>query len=67
MQRFWRIKSLEKSASVHVAFHSHFSKDRGLIDRQTYKLPRSTAVAEWQSLLTRIFVPLWATPLISCG
>jgi putative transposase len=28
----------------------HFSLERDLVDRQTYKERRSTALAEWQSL-----------------
>ena len=44
MLRFRRIKNLQKLASV----HDHFSSDRYLIDRQTYKTRRSAALAEWQ-------------------
>ena len=51
MQRFRRMKSLQKFASVHAALHNHFSQDRHLVDRQTYKLRRSAALAEWQSLM----------------
>lgn len=52
MQRFRRMKSLQKFASVHANIHNHFTKDRHLIDRQTYKESRSAAVAEWQNLMT---------------
>jgi putative transposase len=51
MQRFRRMKSLQKFASVHASLHNHFSQDRHLVDRQTYKLHRSTALAEWQNLM----------------
>lgn len=51
MQRFRRMKSLQKFASVHASLHNHFSQDRHLVDRQTYKLRRSVALAEWQSLM----------------
>lgn len=51
MQRFRRMKSLQKFASVHASLHNHFSQDRHLIDRQTYKLRRSAALAEWQALV----------------
>lgn len=51
MQRFRRMKSLQKFASVHASFHNHFSQKRHLVDRQTYKLRRSAALAEWQSLV----------------
>ena len=38
-------------ASVHASLHNHFAADRHPIDRQTYKLHRSTALAEWQFLM----------------
>ena len=50
MLRFRQMKSLQMFASVHASFHNHFASDRHLIDRQTYKLHRSAALAEWQSL-----------------
>ena len=50
MLRFRRMKSLQKFASVHASFHNHFSQERHLVDRQTYKLRRSAALAEWQAL-----------------
>jgi putative transposase len=52
MLRFRQMKSLQKFASVHASFHDRFASDRQLIDRQTYKLHLSTALAEWQSLTT---------------
>ena len=50
MLRFRQMKSLQMFASVHASFHNHFASDRHLLDRQTYKLHRSAALAEWQSL-----------------
>ena len=50
MLRFRRMKTLQKFASVHASLHNHFSQERHLIDRQTYKQRRSAALAEWQSL-----------------
>ncbi|MCC7394777.1 MAG: IS6 family transposase [Sphingomonadaceae bacterium] len=50
MLRFRQMKSLQKFASVHASFHNHFASDRHLVDRQTYKLQRSAALAQWQSL-----------------
>ena len=50
MQRFRRMKSLQKFATVHVGLHNHFNSERHLVDRQTYMLRRSAALAEWQSL-----------------
>lgn len=50
MLRFRQMKSLQKFASVHASIHNHFSQERHLVDRQTFKLRRSTALVEWQSL-----------------
>ncbi len=50
MLRFRQMKSLQMFASVHASLHNHFASDRHLVDRQTYKLHRSAALAEWQSL-----------------
>jgi putative transposase len=46
MQRFRRMKSLQKFASVHANIHNHFNSERHLIDRQTYKASRSAALVE---------------------
>lgn len=51
MQRFRRMKSLQKFASVHANVHNHFNLERHLVDRQTYKTRRSAALAEWQNLM----------------
>lgn len=51
MLRFRQMKSLQKFASVHASFHNHFSQERHLVDRTTFKLRRSAALAEWQSLV----------------
>jgi putative transposase len=51
MQRFRRMKSLQKFASAHASFHKHFAQERHFVDRQTYKLRRSAALAEWQNLM----------------
>ncbi|MEM6898228.1 MAG: IS6 family transposase [Pseudomonadota bacterium] len=51
MQRFRRMKSLQKFASVHTNVHNHFNSDRHLTDRHPYKATRSAALAEWQSLM----------------
>jgi len=52
MLRFRQMRSLQKFASVHANVHNHFNLDRHLIDRQTYKLLRSAALAEWQNLVS---------------
>ncbi|WP_432201147.1 IS6 family transposase [Erythrobacter sp. W53] len=51
MLRFRQMKSLQKFASVHANVYNHFNSDRHLIDRQTYKIRRSAALAEWQNLM----------------
>jgi putative transposase len=51
MQRFRRMKTLQKFASVHASFHNHFNSERHLVDRETYKARRSAALAEWQNLV----------------
>jgi putative transposase len=48
--RFRQMKALQKFASVHASLHNHFSQERHLVDRQTFKQRRSAALAEWQSL-----------------
>ena len=50
MLRFRQMKTLQKFASVHASMHNHFNSERHLVDRETYKLRRSAALAEWQSL-----------------
>ena len=50
MLRFRRMKTLQKFASVHANVHNHFSLERHLVDRQTFKERRSVALAEWQTL-----------------
>ncbi len=52
MQRFRQMKTLQKFASVHANIHNHFSLERHLIDRQTYRERRSAALAEWQALVS---------------
>jgi putative transposase len=44
------MKSLQKFASVHASLHNHFNQERHQIVRQTYKIRRSAALADWQSL-----------------
>ena len=51
MLRFRQMKSLQKFASVLANVHNHFNQDRQNFDLQTYKLRRSVALAEWQSLM----------------
>ena len=50
MLKFSRMKTLQKFASVHANVQNHFAAQRHLVDRKTYKILRSAAPAEWQSL-----------------
>ena len=50
MLRFRQMKTVQKFASVHANVHNHFNFERHLVDRTTYKLRRSVALAEWQIL-----------------
>ena len=51
MLRFRQMKSLQKFASVLANVHNHFNQDRQNFDLQTYKLRRSVALADLQSLM----------------
>ena len=46
MLRFRQMKSLQKLASVHANLHNHFTSERHLSDRKTFRDRRSAALAE---------------------
>jgi putative transposase len=46
MERFRRMKTLQKFSSV----HNHFNQERDLISRDLYRERRSAALAEWRAL-----------------
>ncbi|BBD98795.1 IS6 family transposase [Sphingobium amiense] len=50
MLRFRQMKALQKFASVHANLHNHFSLERHLVNRKTYRERRSAALAEWWSI-----------------
>ena len=50
MLRFRRMHNLQKFASVHSSVHNLFNTERSLSSRQTYKLNRAAALAEWRTL-----------------
>jgi putative transposase len=52
MQRFRRMKTLQKFSSVHGTVHNHFGQERHLISRQHYKERRSAALTEWRSVMS---------------
>ena len=47
MLRFWRMRTLQKFASV----HNHFPTERHTQDRDTYTQASAAALAEWRGLL----------------
>jgi putative transposase len=48
MERFRRMKTLQKFAAVHGTVHNHFNQERHLISRDLYRERRSAALAEWR-------------------
>ncbi len=50
MQRFRRMQSLQKFAAVHSSVYNHFNQERSLASRDTFKLTRAAALAEWRCL-----------------
>jgi putative transposase len=51
MQRFRRMKTLQKFASVHASVHNHFSQEGHLVSREEYRKRRSAALAEWKVVM----------------
>ena len=51
MNRFRRMKTLQKFSSVHAQVDNRFSQERHLVDRKTYRERRSAALAEWRSIM----------------
>ena len=51
MLRIRRMKSPQKFASLHANVHNQFNAERHLVDRETYRIGRSAALAEWKSLM----------------
>jgi len=50
MQRFRRMRSLQKFASVHASVFNHFNQERSLYSRANFKRNRAVALAEWRQL-----------------
>ncbi|WP_299356831.1 IS6 family transposase [uncultured Shimia sp.] len=50
MQRFRRMRSLQKFVSVHASVFNHFNQERGLSRRDHFKQNRTAALAEWRGL-----------------
>ena len=51
MERFRRMKTLQKFAAVHGTVHNLFNQERHLISRDLYRERRSAALAEWRSVM----------------
>ena len=45
------METLQRFASVHASVHNHCNQERHLTSRETYKVNRSAALAEWQALM----------------
>ncbi len=50
MAKFRSAKSLQKFSSLHSSLHNHFNQERHLYSRQTFKLNRTAALAQWRQL-----------------
>jgi putative transposase len=50
MQRFRTMKTLQKFSSIHAQVHNHFSQERHLVSRETYKERRSASLMAWRAL-----------------
>ena len=50
MQRFRRMRSLQKFAAVHSSVYNHFNQERSLASRDHFKETRTAALAEWRGL-----------------
>ena len=50
MQRFRRVRSLQKFVSVHSSIFNLFNQDRSLSKRNHFKQNRTAALAEWRGL-----------------
>jgi putative transposase len=53
MAKFQGAKTLQKFAAVHASIHNHFSQDRHLYRRDTFKQNRSAALAERRQVRLR--------------
>ena len=51
MERFRRIKTLQKFVAVHGAVHNHFNQERHLSSRDLYRKRRSAALDEWRTVM----------------
>jgi putative transposase len=52
MQRFRRMRSLQKFAAVRATVFNHFNQERSLSSRTIFKQNRTAALIEWRGLCT---------------
>ncbi|SDL11431.1 IS6 family transposase [Aliiruegeria lutimaris] len=50
MQRFRRMRSLQRFVAVHASVHNHFSSERSLSSRADFKKNRAAALNEWRQI-----------------
>ena len=50
MQRFRRMRSLQKFAAVHSSVYNHFNLERSLSSRTIFRTNRTAALEEWRGL-----------------
>lgn len=50
MQRFRRVRSLQKFVAIHTSVYNHFNQERSLYSRPNFKLNRDAALVEWRQL-----------------
>ena len=50
MQRFRRMRSLQKFVAVHSSVFNHFNQERSLTKRDHFKTSRDAALTEWRGL-----------------
>ena len=50
MQRFRQMGTLQKFAAIHSSVHNYFNQERHLYSRESFKLNRAAALAEWREL-----------------
>ncbi len=51
MNRFRRMKTLQKFSAVHASVHNLFNQERHLLSRDIYKERRSEAFSEWRAVM----------------
>jgi putative transposase len=51
MNRFRRMKTLQKFSSVHASVHNLFNQERHLVSSEQYRERRSAALAEWRAVM----------------